>query len=409
MPTDTDPREGVEFFLNVPAKLDDPFPDLKYFRANRPVFHSAPLNTWFVFKYDDVAALFPDPRLTANRMAGFVDAAPAEVRADLRRIAPYLERWMLMTDGAAHTRIRSHMQLGLTPAVVQRLSGRIRQSADELLDRVQAAGRFDVAGEFAFLLPAYVLSDLFGVKPEDRGRIVQWSVDFIDFFNIIPITVDNSRRLLASGFAMLDYTKELLTSRRAAPQDDFLGMLAAGQADGGLTTDEIAGNVMLLLLAGHVAMRNLVGNVVYLLLTHPDQFTRLKADPGLLRNVIEETLRFEPPVTMIPRVAVEDFDLHGNAIKKGQVVQLNIASANRDEAHFPDADRFDVTRPPGKHLSFGTGPHGCFGAALAREIAHIGLGRLLERMPGIRLDTGKPIVWYRNAANRGPSVLPVAF
>jgi cytochrome P450 len=145
-----DPREAEAFFLNVPEKLDNPFPDFKYFRDNRPVFYYAPLNTWFVFRYDDVYSLFHDPRLSADRMKGLVDAAPEEVRGELRRIVPYLESWMLMKDGADHARVRSHMQAGLTPTVVNHLSGQIQRSADELLDRAQPPGRLDVAGQYAF-------------------------------------------------------------------------------------------------------------------------------------------------------------------------------------------------------------------------------------------------------------------
>jgi cytochrome P450 len=405
-----DPREGNQFFLNVPEKLDNPFPDLQYFRENRPIFYYAPLNSWFVFRYDDVYSLFHDPRLSADRMKGVVDAAPEEVRGELRRIAPYLESWMLMKDGADHARVRSHMQAGLTPTVVHQLSGQIQRSADELLDRAQPPGRLDVAGQYAFLLPAYVLSDLFGVSREDADRLVQWSLDFVAFFNNIPITVDTSRGLVRSGFAMIDYTRALIAARRARPSADFLGTLCAAQGGaGGLTDDEIAGNIMLLLLAGHVAVCNLIGNALYLLLTNPDQFARLKAEPALLHNVIEETLRYETPITMIPRVAAEDVVWHGHMFRRGQMIQLNMASANRDAAHFPDPNRFDITRPPGNHLAFGTGVHGCLGAALAREVAFIALATLLRRLPGVRLDDSGPIRWYRNAANRGPSTLPVVW
>src|SRR5262245_28366496 len=382
-----DPREGQEFFLNVAEKLDNPFPDLKYFRENRPIFYYAPLNNWFVFRYDDVHALFHDSRLSADRMKGLVDAAPKAVRAELRRITPYPESWMSMKDGPDHARVRSHMQAGLTPTVVHQLSGQIQRSVDELLDRAQPPGRLDVAGQYAFLLPAYVLSDLFGVSREDAGRLVQWSLDFVNFFNNIPITVETSRGLVRSGFAMIDYTRALIAARRARPSDDFLGTLCAAQGGaGGLTDDEIAGNIMLLLLAGHVAVCNLIGNVLYLLLTHPDQFARLKAEPALIQYAKQENMRYEPPVNIIPRVAAEDIDWHGQTFRRGQVVQLSLVSANRDAAHFPDAERFDITRPPGNHLAFGTGVHGCLGAALARETASIALGTLLRRLPGLRLD-----------------------
>jgi cytochrome P450 len=192
--------------------------------------------------------------------------------------------------------VRSRLQLGLTPAVVHRLAGLIQRSAEELLDAVGEQKYLDVCEDYAFLLPAHVLSDLLGVRKEDRARVLQWSVAFIDFFNVIPITVETSRRLAQSALAMSAYTKALMGQPRSHPHDDFLGVLAAGQDEAsGLTEDEIAGNVMLLLLAGHVALRNLIGNAVYLLLTHPDQRARLEAEPALVHNAIEETLRFEPP------------------------------------------------------------------------------------------------------------------
>jgi cytochrome P450 len=410
MSENIDDREGEQFFLNDPHKLDNPFPDFKYFREHHPVFYYPPLGSWFVFSYDGVVSLFQDARLSADRMKGFVDAAPVEVRGDLRTIAPYLEKWMLMRDGQDHARVRSFMNLGFNATVIHGLRGLIQQSTDELLDRVQGQGHMDGCGDFAFLLPAYVLSDLLGVHKEDRGKVVQWSMDFVDFFNVLPISIDTSRRLTQSGCAMIDYTRDLLAERRANPRDDFLGTLAkATTAGGGFTDDDIISNAMLLLLAGHVAVRNLVGNAIYLLLTHPDQFATLKAEPALLHGVIEETLRYETPVALIPRIATEDFDFHGNAIRKGHIVQLSIASANRDAAHFPDGDRFDISRKPGQHLSFGHGPHGCLGASLAREEAQIALETLFRRMPGLRLDPSKTIQWYRNAGNRGPITLPLLF
>jgi len=406
----SDPREGSEFFLTVPAKLDNPFPDLAYFREHNPVFYYPPLRSWFMFRYDDVSALFHDARLSADRMKGFVDAAPPEVREELGQIAPYLETWVLMKDGQDHTRLRKTLTLGFNPAQVHGLVGSIQRAVDELLDGVQAQGHLDACGDFAFLLPAYVLSDFLGVPQDDRAKVVQWSVDFVDFFNVVPITVETSRRLLDSGSAMIDYTRGLLARRRAHPQDDFLGTLVNAQAAGEqLTEEEIIGNALLLLLAGHVAVRNLIGNVIYLLLTHPEQWAALTADPTLLHSAIEETLRYEPPVTLIPRVASEDFHWQGHPIQRGQIVQLSIASANRDSAHFPDSERFNILRTPGKHLSFGFGSHGCLGATLAREETRIALTTLFRRMPGLRLDEHQAIEWYRNAGNRGPITLPLLF
>ena len=403
-----DARETDQFFLNVPEKLDDPFPDLAYFRENRPIFYHEDLGQWFAFRHEDVSALFSDPRMSADRMKGFVDAAPEEVREDLRRVAPYLEMFVLMNDEPDHARLRKFLHRGFNAEAIRGLRGRIQQIADELLDRVQNTGRLDVSADYAFLLPAYVLSDFLGFPEKDRDRVVQWSVDFIGFFNVVPITVETTRDMVRSATEMISYTKELLAERRAHPQDDFLGLLA--KADPAkISEEEVVANAMLLLLAGHVAPRNLIGNVVYLLLTHPDQFAKLKEDPSLLNGAIEETLRFEPPVTLIPRIALEDMEMEGDTIRAGQIVQLSIASANRDSARFPDPDHYDITKKRGPSLSFGHGPHGCLGALLAMEEAKISLETLFRRMPNLRLDESRDIKWYRNAANRGPESLPVAF
>ncbi|MBV9009961.1 MAG: cytochrome P450 [Verrucomicrobia bacterium] len=403
-----DPREGSEFFLNVPDKLDDPFPDLKYFRENHPVFYYSPLEQWFIFDYDNVAALFNDSRLSADRMKGFVDAAPDSVRPELRTIAPYLEKFVLMHDEADHTRIRKFLHLGFNSDAIHALKENIQEIVDELLDRAQPQGRIDFASDLAFLLPAYVLSDLMGFPKQDRHRVLQWSLDFIGFFNNVPITEQTTRPMVRSATEMIDYTQALLEQRQDQPQRDLLSTLA-NIADADISKDEIVANAMLLLLAGHVAPRNLMGNVVWLLLTNPDQHAKLRARPQLLRNTIMEALRYEPPVTLIPRIALADFTIGGQTIHAGDIVQLSIASANRDESHFQNADTFDITRAPGAIMSFGHGAHGCLGAPLALEESEIALESFFRRMPNFRLDRDRPIKWYRNAANRGPENLPLLF
>jgi cytochrome P450 len=403
-------RTSEGFFLTVPEKLDDPYADFRYLREQHPVFFYEPLSQWFVFSFDDVDALFHDERLSADRMKGFVDAAPDECRPELRRLAPFFESWVLMTDGPAHGRLRSFLHAGFNPAAVRRLRGAIQDSADLLLDAAAGTGRIDVCGDYAFLLPAYVLSDFLGVPAVDRSRVVQWSVDFVDFFNVVPITIDTTRRMTTSALAMLDYTQRLLDQRRASPRDDFLGALVTADRGGdGLTDHEIVGNTMLLLLAGHVAVRNLIGNAVWLLMTHPDQRAALQGDPSLLDGAVEEAVRFETPVTMIPRITLEDVEVRGQVIPAGSIVQLNLGAANRDPAQLPDPERFDISRHIGRNLAFGAGRHTCLGVHLAKATALIAMETLFRRCPGLRLDEHREIVWYRNAANRGPEVLPMRF
>jgi cytochrome P450 len=145
-------RTSEGFFLTVPEKLDDPYADFRYLREQHPDFFYEPLSQWFVFSFDDVDALFHDERLSADRMKGFVDAAPEECRPELRRLAPFFESWVLMTDGPAHARLRSFLHAGFNPAAVRRLRGAIQDSADLLLDAAAGTGRIDVCGDYAFLL-----------------------------------------------------------------------------------------------------------------------------------------------------------------------------------------------------------------------------------------------------------------
>jgi cytochrome P450 len=215
--------------------------------------------------------------------------------------------------------------------------------------------------------------------------------------------------MVASAMEMSAYTRELLAERRPAGGDDFLAVMAAAASDAEITEDEIVGNTLLLLIAGHVAVRNLIGNVVWLLLNHPREHERLQAQPTLLRSVIEESLRMEPPITLIPRIPLEDITVRGKTISAGEIIQLSIAAANRDPAKFPNPDRFDAARNP-RALSFGYGPHGCLGARLAIEQSMIALDVLFRRLGhDLQLDEDRPIRWYRNAGNRGPEELSIVF
>jgi cytochrome P450 len=235
------------------------------------------------------------------------------------------------------------------------------------------------------------------------------SADFVDFFNIVPITEDATHRMCKTSREMTAHMRALLAERGASDQrDDFLGLMSAAARADEITEDEVIASTMLLLIAGHLPVRNLIGNVVWLLQQNPAEYERLLADPALLDSVIEEALRYEPPVAAIPRIPTEDIVVCDQKIGAGEIVQLSIVAANRDPRTFPDPDRFDATRSPRGALAFGHGPHGCLAARLAREQARIALEVLFRRAGGpIRPDDSREVTWYRNAGNRGPETLPV--
>jgi cytochrome P450 len=402
----TDPIE--DFFLDNPDKLGDPFADLAWLRQHRPAYKHESSGQWWVFPYDEVRSLFADKRMSADRIGGFAEAVPAAVRDEVAEVVPYLQTWLIFLDGERHSHMRSVLHRGFNVRAIEALRAPIERVATALLDRAIDSGRFDVAADYGYLLPVYVLADFMGIDPSDHDRVVQWSAGFVDFFNIVPITEDTTHRMCKTSREMTAHMRGLLAERGSDAREDFLGLMAAAARGGEITADEVIGNTMLLLIAGHLPVRNLIGNVVWLLQQNPGEYERLLADPSLLDSVIEEALRYEPPVAAIPRIPTEDIVVFDQKIAAGEIIQLSIVAANRDPSKFPDPDRFDATRNPHGALAFGHGPHGCLGARLAREQAKIALEVLFRRADGpIRPDESGEVTWYRNAGNRGPETLPV--
>ncbi|MGZ3459254.1 MAG: cytochrome P450, partial [Archangium sp.] len=191
---------------------------------------------------------------------------------------------------------------------------------------------------------------------------------------------------------MTQYLLPIIEERRRAPGTDALSLMLQAQEQGRMTPEELVANIILILFAGHTTTTDQLSNGLYDLLTHPDQLQKLRKDPGLMTSAVEEMLRFTPAVPAISRVAAEDFQLRGKNIRKGDLVFLLMASANRDPSAFAEPDRFDITRDSSrqKHATFGFGAHHCMGAGLARRELEIGLSVLLERLPTLRLDEARP-------------------
>jgi cytochrome P450 len=188
------------------------------------------------------------------------------------------------------------------------------------------------------------------------------------------------------------YFTSVLNERRAQPADDLIGALLAAEVDGQrLTDEELLGFCILLLVAGNITTTNLLGNAMVCFQEHPEQFARLQAEPALVRSAVEEVLRFRPPARMLARTTTRETTVGDTPIGRGELVLAWIASANHDEARFPDADQFDISRSPNPHLAFGHGIHFCIGAPLARLEGQIALEALLERLPRLRFASGIPL------------------
>jgi cytochrome P450 len=402
------PEEVAAVLACRPDLWADPYLLYRRLRATQPV---CPTGTSVLLtRYADVAAALRDPRLSSDRNRGssrlaFLDGLAEPERTQFREMMAFTGRWMLLSDPPDHTRLRALAGQAFTARRVDRMRERIQGVVDGLLDAVAARGVMDAIADLAVPLPIVVIAELLGVPHDDGARIKRWSdvvATFLDGFT----NVGDMHRTVAE-FRV--YLAEVAAQRRAEPREDLLTALVQAEEEGSrLTEEELLAMCVLLLVAGHETTTNLIGNGLLALLRHPDQLARLREEPALIRPAVEELLRFDSPVQVIPRTPLEDVEVGGTVVRAGMNLDLLLGAANRDPERFPDPDRLDITRQESKHLAFGHGPHFCLGAPLARLEAQIALGTLVQRFPRLQL-AAQSIRWRANFSLRGLTELPVAW
>ena len=269
----------------------------------------------------------------------------------------------------------------------------------------------DLIGDLAGPLPAIVIAELFGIAPEDREKFHRWSMAYARFFGgSVGDPAEIARAASEAAVHLERYFLDLLEERRRQPGDDLMSLLLQGQADGQLTPEEVSSQCILLLIGGHITTVDQLGNTVLALLRHPEQMGHLRDNPELVRSAIEEGLRYDGTAQLAQRVAREDLVVRGKTIRNGEMLHLVLGAANRDPEVFVEPDRFDVSRAHNPHLAFGSGSHQCLGMNLGRSELEISLGRLVQRMPRLRLDKERPMRRRMDSlALRGLESLPVRF
>ena len=315
---------------------------------------------------------------------------------------------MVSVDEPDHRRLRGLVSQAFTPRYMESLRPRVQEIADELLDEVQVQGQMDIIESYAFPLPINVISEMLGVPKEDRPQIRAWSESMVTGGGMMG----GSEEGIASMRAFSAYARQLVSEKREHPQNDLISQLVTIEEQGDRLSElELISMITLLIFAGHETTSNLIGIGTLMLLDHPDQLAKLKADLSLVPLAVEELLRFNGPVTMpAPRFATEDIELAGQQIKKGDILITVLISANRDEKQFTDPDELNIARTLNRHIAFGQGIHICLGAPLARLEGDIAFTTLLRRLPNLRLNAPRESITWRASANlRGLTALPVSF
>lgn len=396
-------QSGVTYNPLAPHMHADPYPTYARLRAKDPVHWSPLMDSWVLSCYDDVDTVLRDHRRFSSDARNRRTTRPRQPAV----ASPNEPPSMLFLDPPDHTRLRALVNKAFLPHAIEALRPRIRRIADTLLDQIEDPAAFDVIQAIAYPLPVIVMAELLGVPPEDRVQFKLWSdrrarlLEPTITASEIQIAIQTAREFDA-------YFLNVIEARRKEPRDDLISTLVAAEEAGDqLTQSELLVMLRLLLIAGNETTTNLIGNGLLALLRHPDQLQMLRDDPGLMPSAIEELLRYDGPVQVDGRTAMEEIDIKGRHIQRGQAIVVLIGSANHDPAVFPNPERLDLTRKGASHIAFGRGIHHCLGAPLARLEGRIAFEALLERFADLRLLIDRPR-FKDNVVLRSLQALPVS-
>ena len=377
-----------------PEFARDPYPTLAALRAGCPVVHSDDHGGyWLVSNQEHVRHVALHPEIFSTQ---YTTVPPLFAFGELR-IPP------LQLEPKEHSRVKQLLTPPFGPARAAALEESTRAAAVAILDELVVRGRFDASQDFARLVPTGVIGQLLGI-PEEFDRLTGWVKRMVEHITDAP------EDMMAAGMEMFMFMTDLVEIRRADPGPDVISAMLASEVDGErLEPVEVVMSAVIFVLAGIDTAWSTLGSSLHYLATHPDDQQRLRDEPDLMETAREEFLRAFAPVASA-RIAKEDTELGGQAIKAGEMVLVSFPSACRDGAEFDVPEEVLLDRTPNRHLAFGTGIHRCLGVNVARMELRVGLEEFLRRVPPFRLDGDEAdaVDWTLGQV-RGPKKLLVTF
>lgn len=381
--------------------IDDPYPFYAALRELDPL-HVLEGGGVLLTRYEDALAVYRDGRASSDKTIEF------KPKFGDSALYEHHTTSLVFNDAPLHTRVRRLLMGALNQRAIARMEGDVVRLVDALLARMGERHERDLIEEFAARIPVEVIGNLLDVPHAERGPLRAWSLAILSALEPAPghEILERGNRAVRD---FIEYLARLIAERRSKPGDpegDVLTRLIHGESDGErLTEKELYHNCIFLLNAGHETTTNLIGNGTWLLLKHPAEMARLRANPALIASAVEEMLRYEGPIQINNRRLTAPIALGGKTLPAGTFLTIAIGAANRDPAQFPEPERFDVGRNPNRHVAFGQGAHACAGMNVARMEARIAFARLLAHFADIQL-AGEP-VRDRRIRFRGFRALPV--
>jgi cytochrome P450 len=377
---------------------EDPYPVYRVLREQAPIYRNDEIGFWALSRYADVLAAFKEPLTFSNAQGVSLERSSM---GDPSAVASFLAM-----DPPRHDQLRALVSRGFTPRRVADLEPRIRQLTTHYIDQFIHAGRCDFIEEFAGKLPMDVVSELLGVPEADRDTLRHWADMVLHREEgepaVPPAAIESSMHMIA-------YFRDLVGARRRQPGTDLASALLDAEIDGARLEDrDVMAFLFLMIIAGNETTTKLLGNALYWLWRNPSERDKVRKDPTLVPNWVEETLRYDSSTQMLARTLTRDVELHGHRLAPGDRLLLLLGSANRDERVFDDAENFDILRDTSQHIAFGKGTHFCLGASLARLEARVALAEIQARLPDFAIDATK-LVRVHSPNVRGFASMPMEF
>ncbi len=404
--TDVVDADLFDHLHSVAGDIRDPYPDLAAKLQQTPVL-KVDLAKEFGIERDPALPPMPDVYTVfahdlVQQVLRDADTFSSAGYADTMGLV--MGRTILQMDAPEHRPSRNLVAQAFRPKVIERWGTQVIDSTiHELIDNFADRGRADLVRQLTFPFPVKVIARILGLPESDWARFQRLSIE------LIGLAVDYERAVRASG-QLKDYFQTIIDQRRAEPKDDLISELVRAEVDGRkLTDEEIYPFLRLLLPAGAETTFRSSGNLLFGLLTHPEQLDALRRDRALIPQAIEEALRWEPPLLFIMRIATREVNLGGVSIAPGSMVTVSMGAANRDPSRYEEPDEFNIFRRPQAHMSFADGPHMCLGMHLARLETRLAIEAVLDRLPNLRLDPDAVDVHVHGLTFRSPLSLPVLF
>ena len=400
-----DPDEILDWLIDG-EKRGEYYPLLRKLREVAPVYKNRPElfhGAWMFTRFQETDEIFRDQRVVNNPQV--IDEAFNHGDGSFTGV---MRDVMLWQEPEPHQRVRNLVKSAFTPRAIARWQPIAERVANDLIDRFEGDDQADLVKQYNYEIPFNVIAHILGIPEEDFPKIREFAWDFARAGEKL-VTPEVSKRGDEAARGLVAYFENLAEVRSGNPGDDLMSSLLAAETDGArLSRRELVANCILLLQAGHETTQDLLGNAQVALFRNPDQLTMLRDNQELMKNAVEEFLRYDASVQINHRVVLDGMTIGDIEIPVGGMIYIFLGAINRDPTRYPDPDRLEITRDVTSHLAFSFGAYYCIGASLARIETAVGIGTLLDRLPELRPATGE-FRWRDTLQLRGPQELSVAW